>query len=232
MRGVFVTGTDTNVGKTVVAAGLAWALRRRGVDVGIMKPFATSNRIFSKKYRSRDTALLARAVHATEPDSQLNPYFYKVAASPAMASQIKKKPAPNLDDALDRLKTVANNHEFVIVEGIGGLMVPLDEKHVVAEFVKKADLPVVIVAKPFVGTLNHTILTIMACNSFGLRLRGIVINMMPRRPGTVERRTPLFLEQFTGVPVLATIPHSRRPDHVVVGKAIEKTTDPNLLLSV
>ncbi len=232
MRGIFVTGTDTDVGKTAVAAGLAWALRRRGVDVGIMKPFATSNQIFSKRYRSRDTALLSRAAHATESDNQLNPYFYKIAASPAMASQIKKKPAPDLDEALDLLKTLANHHEFVIVEGIGGLMVPLDGKRVVAEFVKKADLPLVIVTKPFVGTLNHTILTILACNTFGLRLKGIVINMMPRRPGIVERRTPLFLEQFTGVPVLATIPHSRRPDHVAVGKAIEKTTDLNLLLSV
>ncbi|MGI0025778.1 MAG: dethiobiotin synthase [Nitrososphaera sp.] len=232
MRGIFVTGTDTGVGKTVVASGLAWALRRRGVDVGIMKPFAASERVFSKKYRSRDTALLATAAHASESDPELNPFFYPIAASPAMASQIKKKPPPNLDEALDLLKMLATKHEVVIVEGIGGLMVPLDSRHVVAEFVKMAGLPVIIVSKPFIGTLNHTILTIAACNRYGLRLKGIVVNMMPRRPGIVERRTPTFIEHFTGVPVLATIPHSRRPNHVVVGKAIERTTNLYSLLSV
>src|SRR5438067_762040 len=87
MRGLFITGTGTGVGKTAVAAGLAWALRKKGLDVGVMKPFATADRIFSKRYRSSDTAILARAAEASEPDHDLNPFFYRIAASPLMASR-------------------------------------------------------------------------------------------------------------------------------------------------
>ena len=75
MRGIFITGTSTGVGKTLVAAGLAWALRKRKIDVGIMKPFATANRVFSTKYRSQDTAILAKASGVNDPDCSLNPFF-------------------------------------------------------------------------------------------------------------------------------------------------------------
>jgi dethiobiotin synthetase len=77
MRGIFITGTSTGVGKTVVAAGLAWALRKRRINVGVMKPFATANRVFSRKYRSQDTAILAKASQVNDDDSELNPFFFQ-----------------------------------------------------------------------------------------------------------------------------------------------------------
>jgi dethiobiotin synthetase len=224
MKGVFVTGTDTGVGKTVVAAGLAWALRRRGIDIGVMKPFATASRAFSRRYRSRDTALLAKAAHAKEPDQELNPFFHHVAASPLMASEIQNTIAPTLEYAARTLWHLAARHDYVIVEGIGGIMVPLTGKDLVAHFAKMIGLPVLIVSRPSIGTLNHTLLTVMACKKFGLEIRGIVVNGVDKRSTVVQQSAPTMIERLSGIPVLASIPRHRAGNYVAVGRAIEKTT--------
>src|SRR5919108_5343821 len=112
MHGIFITGTSTGVGKTLVAAGLAWALRKRGIDVGVMKPFATANRVFSTKYRSEDTAILAKASQVKEPDSELNPFFYSIAGSPLVASELKHKPPPSIQRALQILQNLGKKHDF------------------------------------------------------------------------------------------------------------------------
>src|SRR5688572_25075313 len=92
MRGIFVAGTDTGVGKTAVAAGIAWLLKSRRVDVGVMKPFATGSKRHSARYQSEDTAMLAAAAGAPESDEELNPFFFKIPASPLMAAQLTGKP--------------------------------------------------------------------------------------------------------------------------------------------
>jgi dethiobiotin synthetase len=232
MQGVFVTGTSTGVGKTVVAAGLAWALRKRGFGIGVMKPFATADRIFSKKYRSRDTALLAKAAGVTEPDPELNPYFYPMAASPIMASKILGKPPINIEEAVQALKNLASKHDFLIVEGIGGVMVPLTEDEHVADFAKQIGLPVVIVSQPMLGTLNYTLLTVMACRQFDLNIRGIIINKMPKKPSTIEQKTPKVIEKQSGVPVLGILPFLRDMNYAKMGKMLEMKVDLDKLLSM
>lgn len=232
MRGVFVTGTDTGVGKTVFAAGLAWALRRRGVDVGVMKPFATADKKFSARYRSADVSILARAAAARESDMMLNPVFYEVGASPLMASSITKRPPPVIADVLVALKKIAAKHEFLVVEGIGGIMVPLTKKQYLADFVKLTGLPVLIVSRSSLGTLNHTVLTVKACRDLGLRIAGIVVNKMPKNPGKAEEMAPNTLSELTGVSILGTIPQLKNPNYVSAGKVIEKSIDLDLILSM
>lgn len=232
MRGLFVTGTSTGVGKTVVAAGLAWALRKGKIDVGVMKPFATANRVFSKKYRSEDTAMLARAAGVSDPDNELNPFFYKLAASPLVASQLKHDPPVDIEKALQILQNLAEKHDFMIVEGIGGIMVPLTENESVADFAKRAKLPVVIVSTPILGTLNHTLLTLMACKKFGINIKGIIMNKMPKRPSVVEQKVPEVIERLTGVRVLCTLPFSKGGNYATIGMMLEKTTDLDSLLAV
>jgi dethiobiotin synthetase len=232
MRGLFITGTNTGVGKTAIAAGLAWALRKRKVDVGVMKPFATANKVFSKKYRSQDTAILAGAAGVDDPDSELNPFFYTLAASPLVASQLKREPPVSIEKALQALQNLARKYDFMIVEGIGGIMVPLTENESVADFAKRADLPVVIVLTPMLGTLNHTLLTIMACKEFGINVKGIIINKMPKKPSVVEQKAPEVIERLTGIRVLGTLPFSRGANYSTIGKVFEKTIDLDGLLSV
>ncbi|WP_337863154.1 dethiobiotin synthase [Nitrososphaera sp.] len=225
MRGVFVTGTDTGVGKTQVAAAIAWMLKnRKKMDVGVMKPFATAAKLYSKKYRSEDTALLAEAAGAQEPDADLNPVFFRVPASPLMAAQIAGKPQAiekMMEDALFSLKKLGIRHRFVVVEGIGGLMVPLTEREFVADFMRLAGLPVVIVTHPRLGTINHTLLTVRVCREFGLDIRGIIVNRMPKKASAVERDTPRIIERLAGVPVLAVLPELGRPGYAALGRLLE-----------
>jgi dethiobiotin synthetase len=232
MRGLFITGTSTGVGKTAVAAGLAWALRKRKVNVGVMKPFATANRAFSKKYRSQDTAMLARAAGVDDPDSDLNPFFYSLAASPLVASQLKREPPASIEKALQALQALAKKHDFMIVEGIGGIMVPLTENESVADFAKRAGLPVVIVSTSMLGTLNHTLLTVMACKEFGINVRGITVNKMPKKPSIVEQKAPEVIERLTGIKVLGTVPFLKGANYTTIGKTLEKTANLDSLLSV
>jgi dethiobiotin synthetase len=232
MRGIFVTGTGTGVGKTAVAAGLAWTLRRKKVNVGVMKPFATSNRTFSKKYKSQDTAALAKTAGVDDPDSELNPFFSSVAASPLLASQLKHQPVANIEKALQVLQNLAKKHDVMIVEGIGGIMVPLTENESVADFAKRACLPAIVVTTPVMGTLNHTMLTVMACKEFGVNVRGIIVNKMPKRPGIAEQKAPEMIERLTGIRVLATLPFSKSTNHTAIGKMFEKVVDLDSLLSV
>ncbi|HXV45641.1 MAG TPA: dethiobiotin synthase [Nitrososphaera sp.] len=232
MHGLFITGTNTGVGKTAVAAGLAWALRKRKVNVGVMKPFATADRAFSKKYRSQDTAMLAGAAGVKDPDSELNPFFYPLAASPLVASQIRSEPPASIEKALQALQGLAKKHDFMIVEGIGGIMVPLTENESVADFAKRAGLPVLIVCTPMLGTLNHTLLTVMACKEFGINVLGIIVNKMPKKPSIPEQKVPEVLERLTGIRVLGTLPFSKGADYHATGKALEKAIEIGGLLVV
>jgi dethiobiotin synthetase len=232
MHGIFVTGTSTGVGKTLVAAGLAWALRKQKIDVGVMKPFATANRVFSKRYRSQDTALLARASAVNDNDYDMNPFFYSIAASPLSATELKYGPRADTEMALQKLKKLGRKHQFMIVEGIGGIMVPLTENESIADFAKRANLPLVIVSTPTLGTLNHTLLTIMACKKLRLKIVGIILNKTSKKPDMVEQKTAPILERLTNIKVLAQIPFSKRANYVSIGKLVEEKLDIEMLLSV
>jgi dethiobiotin synthetase len=231
MRGLFITGTSTGVGKTAVAAGLAWALRKRKIDVGVMKPFASANKVFSKKYRSRDTALLAKAAGVEDSDSELNPFFYSLAASPFLASQLKRGPSVSIEKALSVLQVLAKKHDFVIVEGIGGIMVPLTEKESVAHFATRARLPVILISTPTLGTLNHTLLTVMACKSYDINILGIIMNKMPEKPSIVEKKAPEIIERLTGIKVLGTLLYSKGAIAAEIGSKLERIIDLDGLIS-
>lgn len=223
MRGIFVTGTDTGVGKTAVAAGIAYLLKKRGVNVGVMKPFATASKRHSAKYRSEDTAILASVADATESDPELNPSFFRVPAAPLMASQLTKEKPVDMQEVLFALKKLQITHDFVVVEGIGGLMVPLTEHEFVADFAKLAGLPMLIVSQPRLGTINHTLLTVRVCRDFGLDILGIAVNMMPKKPTAVEKKNPETIARLAGVPVLAVLPEMKKADHGEMASLIEKS---------
>jgi dethiobiotin synthetase len=232
MRGIFITGTSTGVGKTAVAAGLAWALRKRKIEVGIMKPFATGNRVFSRKYRSQDTAILARASGVNDPDCSLNPFFYSIAASPLVAAELKHSPPVDTEKALQKLKKLERKHDFLIAEGIGGIMVPLTENEFVVNFAKRAELPLIIVSTPELGTLNHTLLTVLACQKFRLKIAGIILNKASKKPDMVEQKTAEILERLTQIKLLAVIPFSKGANYASIGKMIEDNLDFEMLLSM
>lgn len=210
-RGIFISGTDTSVGKTYVTCCIAYMLRSRGINVGVMKPFATSTDIYSPKFRSEDTANLAKAANIQDKDDEINPTFFKIAASPFTASVITNEKV-NMKDNLDAFSRLKEKHDFILVEGIGGIMVPLTSKHVLADFVKLTNLPVIIVASVKLGSINHTLLTVAACQKYSLPISGIVINRMPSKPNDVQRLTPTIIRKLTNLPIISILPEECNPN--------------------
>ena len=144
MQSVFVTGTDTNVGKTVIGACIARAAKKSGVNVGVMKPFAASDYPASSEYNSHDTEILARAAECTESDSELNPVFSQMPASPYTAS-CKTDLKFDVKDVLDSYGKLEKLHDAMVVEGIGGIMTPIRADYFVSDLVKQMRLPVILI---------------------------------------------------------------------------------------
>jgi dethiobiotin synthetase len=205
--GLFITGTDTNVGKTLISASLAWKLSKYYDKVCVMKPFATSDKIFSDEFNSKDLYLLSKSIKLNEDQNYLNPFFYKLPASPYMASKILNKKPPSINSAFKKYNYLKKKYNFLIVEGIGGIMVPLNQKYNLIDFIKLIQLPLIIVTTPIVGTVNHTLLTIQKCKDYNIPIKGLIINKMPERASIVEKTTPSFIEELTKIKVLGVIPY-------------------------
>ena len=203
--GIFITGTDTGVGKTVVAAGLALALRARGVKVGVMKPVATGCHGADGRLISPDAAYLLEAAENEFP-KLTSPSRFRHPLAPNVASMIEKREV-DLDEIRDAYRELQKYYDFIIVEGIGGLMVPITHDFFVANLIKEFNLPVVIVSRPNLGTINHTILTVDAAVIRGFEIRGIVFNRIPEANYSIAEMTnPKVIHDLTGVAVLGGLP--------------------------
>jgi len=210
MKGIFLTGTDTDIGKTTIATSMASLLRKKGVDVGVMKPFATGDRVYSSKYKSKDSALLARAAQVKDPDEEINPFFYSIPTAPFTAAKMQSEKEPIVEDAVRIYRQLAAKHDFMIVEGIGGIMVPLTKKQCVAHFAKLLDLPIMIVAGCKLGTINHTLLTVKVCDDFGLNVLGIIINGLPVKASLLKRQTIETISELSKLRILSVIPFAKK----------------------
>lgn len=180
--GLFITGTDTGVGKTHVACGLARALRGAGVDVGAMKPVATgfagNSKLptpNSKHPPPTDTDLLQQAARSIDSPELVTPFAYRPPISPDQAARLARRPV-HLAPILAAYRALARRHDVMIVEGVGGLLVPLGPRLLVADLARALGLPLLIVARAGLGTLNHTLLTLEAARRRGLRVAGVVLN--------------------------------------------------------
>ena len=205
-EGIFVTGTDTGIGKTLITASLAWKFSKIITKICVMKPFATGISEYSKKFRSKDLAILARAIKFEEKQENLNPYFYPLACSPHMASSLLNLPPPSLRYAIKKYKLLQKKYDYLLVEGIGGIMVPLNNKHTLLNFIKLTKLGVIIVATPKLGTFNHILLNVKICQSCGIPIKGIVVNKMPNHPSQIEAEIPTFIREYTKLPIVGVIP--------------------------
>ncbi len=191
-KGIFVTGTDTGVGKTYVACSIARALKAHGGKVGVMKPIASGDR--------HDAQKLIDAADARESLSMVNPVFLKHPLAPLMAARLAGKKI-DLASVWKNYRLLGKLHEFMIVEGAGGILVPIKKKYNVLDMIKEFALPVVVVARPYLGTINHTMLTVDRLTSEGVRTLGIVINC--RQSETLPEKTnPGLLRELSGLPVV------------------------------
>jgi 8-amino-7-oxononanoate synthase/dethiobiotin synthase len=197
--GLFVTGTDTGVGKTVVSAALARTLGEAGLTVGALKPVQTGTD------EGADDLAFVVAAGGVEPGLARAPYRFGAPLAPAVAAGLEGSavdPAA-IGAAFDELRRAA---DVVVVEGAGGLLVPVTDGISMGGLAAGLSLPVVVVARPGLGTLNHTALTVAAARGLGLTVLGIVLSGFPAVPGPAEATNPAVLERLAGVPLLGCLP--------------------------
>jgi dethiobiotin synthetase len=198
MSHYFITGTDTDAGKTYVTCLLLEALRRQGVDAVGYKPFACGDR--------GDTLRLQQAAGGTPSLEEINPVFLKVPASPYAAALMENR-ALDMQPALIGFQHLAAAHPAVLVEGAGGWEVPLTSYATMADFAQRLGLPVIVVVNNRLGALNHTILTVRNIQARGMTCAGLILNQVEdeRDPASISNR--MVLQSFLDVPILAEVMH-------------------------
>ena len=189
-----MTGTGTEVGKTVVAAAIARTLAARGREVAVFKPAVTG----LDEPGEPDHALLRRAAGSAQSDEQIAPYRYGPPASPHLAAALAGE---EIDP--DRLRAAAaaagRGADALVCEGVGGLLVPLSSDYLVRDLAADLALPLAIAASPGLGTINHTLLTIEAARSAGLEVAMVVLTPWPRGPTEVERSNLETIASLGGI---------------------------------
>ena len=203
--GIFITGTDTGVGKTVVAAGLAMALRARGIKVGVMKPVATDCHGIDNRLISFDAAFLLEAAENEYPPLT-SPARFRNALAPHVASILEKREV-DIKKIFRAYQELQKHYDFIIVEGIGGLMVPISKDYFVSNLIREFRLPVLVVSRGGLGSINHTLLTIDAAIIRGFDIRGIIFNRIPAvNYSLAEITNPKVIHDLSGIPILGTLP--------------------------
>ena len=182
-RGLFVTGTDTEVGKTVVASAIAATLSARGERVSVFKPAVTG--LDDLDQLAADHERLRMAAGSAQPAWEVAPYRFGPSVSPHLAAAASEGIDP--DRLLAAARRAACAGDVLVAEGVGGLLVPLTGSYLVRDFAADLGLPVVIAARPGLGTINHTLMTIECARLAGLDVVGVVLTPWPAQPGAMER---------------------------------------------
>ena len=226
MKSIFITGTDTDVGKTYITAGLAVTLRKMGVDIGVMKPFAAGN-AQKNGFKSEDVEILSKSAQVTDPENLVNPQFFPISASPYTAWK-KLKIKPKIPTILKSFKKLSHLHEMLLIEGMGGVMTPILKDYYIANLIKEMKIPTIIVTRSKVGTVNHTIMTVKFCEKFKIPIKGIIINNFDK--GYPVKQLKKDLEGLTGVKVLGSIPFLKNLSDTSLYRTFKKNIDMKTIL--
>jgi len=207
-KSLFITGTDTGVGKTYVAVGLIRAFKNMGLNICPMKPVETGCRKRGGNLLPSDTFKLIHSSGTKEMLDRINLYRFRHPLAPGVAAEIegiaiKKK------KILSSYRYLHKKYDITLVEGAGGVMVPVYKKYLFIDLMKDLNAPALIVTRPGLGTINHTLLTIDALRVRGVDIVGVVINYsLIKRKGLSERTNPEVLEKIGRVPLLGIVPYS------------------------
>jgi dethiobiotin synthetase len=206
MRGLFVTATDTGVGKTEVACGLVRGWRARGLDVGAMKPAQSG----VTAGEPSDADLLREAADGGDPMELVCPYSFADPLAPAVAARVAGVEL-SFERVLEAARALAARHAALVVEGAGGLLVPLTERETYADLAVALGLPVLVVARAGLGTVNHTALTLEALRARGLAVAGVILNRATAARDPSEPHNVREIERVARTRVLASLPHEPEP---------------------
>jgi dethiobiotin synthetase len=218
VRGIFVTGTGTEVGKSVVSAAICAAVAARAKKVAAYKPVVTGINEEGGPDWPADHELLASVVSSGQPAHEIAPMRFEPPVSPHLAAEMAgtKIDPPALVDGARR---VAEGRDFLVCEGIGGLLVPFTTGYMVRDLAVDLGFPALIASNPGLGTINHTLLTIEAARAGGLELLGVVLTPWPDDPSELERSNREAIERLGNVEVWG-LPPTNPDDLAKAGEAL------------
>lgn len=209
----FITGTDTDVGKTVVTAALGLLLKEKGLNVGVMKPVqcAGSDAVFLKKVLGLKESLV-----------EINPFYASEPLSPHIAFPRERKKI-SIEKILALHAELRQRYDVVLIEGAGGLLVPLTEDYFVADLIRDMEAEAIVVSRLGLGTINHSLLTISQLRERGIPIKGIVFNQMQKKTlGVPEKTNPMTIQKLGAVPVLGIVPHLEQLEAKAIVKKCKK----------
>jgi len=227
-KGFFITGTDTGVGKTVMAGAVIKVMQSFGIKAGAMKPVECGCGKEGNVLIPYDGTFLKQAAHMDEPIKQVTPVCFESPLSPLAASDIEGRKI-SIDEIKKAYYKLYKSYEAMVVEGVGGLMVPLKKDYYMLDLAREFTLPLLVVTKPGLGSINHTMLTVNYALESGLTVAGLIINYSrPPENSLAEKTNPKTLEEICPVPVIGTFPFLKGMGEDV----LEKTALRNLDLEV
>jgi dethiobiotin synthetase len=228
-KGFFIAGTDTGVGKTIMAGVMIKALSFLGHRVGAMKPVESGCGREGEVLVPFDGMFLKQSAHMDEPVRLVTPCCFETPLAPLSASEIDMK---EVDTAEIRkaFNVLSANYSAMIVEGIGGLMVPVKKDYYVVDMAKEFGLPLLLVARPGLGTVNHTMLSIRCALNEGLEVAGVIFNYSkPPEESLAEKTNPKLLAQICPVPIICIFPYLSNLDEDSIAMAAIKNLDLEVL---
>ena len=205
MKSFFISGTDTGVGKTTLCGAIARSLVQMGKNVGVMKPFETGCRAEGSRMIPSDALFLKKMSCSTDDMDSICPCCYKLPLAPYVAGKIEDRKF-EIRPVLEKFMELGRKHEIVLVEGAGGLLVPLMENYFTTDLIKDLDIPVIIVSRLGLGTINHTLLSVKHALACGLEVAGIIMNQASTEYGHAEKTNPEIIKRFSTVSLLGIVP--------------------------
>jgi dethiobiotin synthetase len=225
-RGLFITGTDTGVGKTQVTAALAVGLQARGLCVGVMKPAETGCPMEQGSLMAQDAIFLRQVSGCQAPQELVTPYTFLEPLAPAVAAEHEGR-AIDIEHIIHCYMALAKEHDIVLVEGAGGLLVPLTQQESFLDLAARLDLPLLVVARNMLGTINHTALTVMVAAQ-RCRVLGTVLNTLsPGIEDASQTSNSASIQRWGRAPLLGVLPYApeRTPESLLAQSAhIDFTT--------
>ena len=228
MKPLFVTATDTDIGKTYVCAGLAYALKKSSIDVGIMKPFACG---VKQKigFSSNDLTILTNAAMVDDAEDIINPFFFPIPASPYTAAK-NLGVKIDVEHVMECFRKLDEIHDIVLVEGIGGIMTPILKDYAIIDLIKDLMANTIIVTSSKIGTVNHTVLTCNMCKNMNIPIKGLIINNFDST-GYPIPELERDLSALTDLPVLCSLPHMKKFNLSNYSALIQEKMDISALVS-
>jgi dethiobiotin synthetase len=221
-NGLFITGTDTGVGKTFFACALARYLKALGYRIGVMKPAESGCVADEGKLAPQDAIALKAASGCELPLEKICPYQFHEPLAPSVAAERAGRRI-DIDRLLDTYDDISKAHDITLVEGAGGLMVPLLPSYTFADFARVANLPVVVVAANKLGMINHLLLSLEHASCKALRVTGYVLNQLDAAPSLAAETNREALFSLTAVPCLGELSHEMEPksDALAFGERLD-----------